>query len=121
MPHNDPHDDIRRKLEGRPDLFLVGVASSRTAEAEEEDGVVVATVMAGYEGHWGWLNYLAVAPGHQRRGIGRLMVAQAEERLLLAGCPKINLHIRASNAGVVAFYESLGFSADPVISMGKRL
>jgi ribosomal protein S18 acetylase RimI-like enzyme len=110
-PWNDPRKDIRRKMEVRPDLFLVGLL----------DGKVVACVMAGYEGHRGWLNYLAVAPEHQRHGLARAIVAEAERLLREAGCPKINLQIRTSNHGVVQFYQHLGYSIDEVLSMGKRL
>jgi ribosomal protein S18 acetylase RimI-like enzyme len=110
-PTNDPHKDIRRKLRVRPDLFLVGTL----------DGRVVASVMAGYEGHRGWLNYLAVDPGHQRQGLARALVADAERRLRDAGCPKINLQVRSSNAGVLEFYRRIGYSVDDVVSMGKRL
>ena len=110
-PWNDTHRDIQRKLKVRPDLFLVGVL----------DGQIVACVMAGYEGHRGWLNYLAVAPGHQRQGLARAIVAEAERLLRDAGCPKINLQIRTSNQGVIEFYRRLGYSTDDVISMGKRL
>ena len=111
VSHNDPHKDIRRKFASQPDLFLVGMNSGR----------IVATVMAGYEGHRGWLNYLAVAPAQQRVGLGRQMVAEAERLLRALGCPKINLMIRRSNAGVIAFYRKLGFAEDDVVSMGKRL
>jgi ribosomal protein S18 acetylase RimI-like enzyme len=107
---NDPFKDIRRKLQVRPDLFLVGV----------KKGVIVATVMAGYEGHRGWLNYVAVDPGHRRRGLARSLIAEAERLLLEAGCPKINLQIRQSNDGVIEFYRRLGYAVDPVVSMGKR-
>ncbi len=110
-PWNDPHKDIERKLRVRPEWFLVGVL----------DGQIVATVMAGYEGHRGWLNYLAVAPDFQRRGLGRAIVSEAERLLRQAGCPKINLQIRASNQGVIEFYRHLGYSVDNVVSMGKRL
>ena len=61
-PWNDPRQDIRRKLAVRPDLFLVGIV----------DGAVVGSVMAGYEGHRGWINYLAVAPECRRQGLGRV-------------------------------------------------
>jgi len=108
---NDPVKDIRRKLAVRPDLFLVG----------ELDGSIIACVMAGYEGHRGWLNYLAVAPEHQRCGYARAIVGEAERLLREAGCPKINLQVRASNHGVVEFYRKLGYSPDEVVSMGKRL
>jgi ribosomal protein S18 acetylase RimI-like enzyme len=110
-PWNDPHQDIRRKLAVRPEWFLVGVLEER----------VVACVMAGYEGHRGWLNYLAVAPEHQRHGWGRALVTEAERLLRSAGCPKINLQVRVANAGVVEFYRRLGYAVDEVVSLGKRL
>ena len=68
---NDPHKDIARKLAVQPELFLVGVA----------DVAVMAAVMAGYEGHRGWMNYLAVAPGFRGRGLGRLLVVEVEQLL----------------------------------------
>lgn len=110
-PWNDPHKDIARKLQVRPDLFLVGLL----------DGRIVACVMAGYEGHRGWLNYLAVDPDHQRKGYARAIVDAAEQLLREAGCPKINLQVRFSNDGVIAFYRRLGYVADDVVSLGKRL
>jgi ribosomal protein S18 acetylase RimI-like enzyme len=110
-PTNDPLKDIRRKQQVRPDLFLVGV----------HDGHVVASVMAGYEGHRGWMNYLAVDPAHQRRGFGRTLVAEAETRLRSLGCPKVNLQVRTSNTAAIGFYERIGYSVDDVVSLGKRL
>jgi ribosomal protein S18 acetylase RimI-like enzyme len=110
-PWNDPAKDIRRKLAVRPDLFLVG----------ELDGEIIACVMAGYEGHRGWLNYLAVAPEHRRRGYARAIVEEAERLLQQSGCPKINLQVRTSNREVIEFYRRLGYEVDDVVSMGKRL
>jgi len=110
-PQNDPRKDIARKLRVRPDLFLVGLI----------DGRIVACVMAGYEGHRGWLNYLAVDPDHRHRGLGRILVTEAERRLKEAGCPKVNLQIRRSNAGAIDFYRKIGYDVDDVVSMGKRL
>jgi ribosomal protein S18 acetylase RimI-like enzyme len=111
VAHNNPRRDIERKLKVKPEWFLVGVL----------DGMVVASCMAGYEGHRGWINYLAVSPRYRRRGIGTSLMAAAESQLRLAGCPKINLQIRASNVEVIRFYESLGYHDDNVLSMGKRL
>ena len=110
-PWNDPVKDIQRKLRVQRDLFLVGTLEGR----------LVATVMAGYEGHRGWINYLAVAREYRMRGFGRRLMDEAEALLRAIGCPKINLQIRSSNADVIAFYRSLGFSVDDSLSMGKRL
>ena len=110
-PWNDPVQDIRRKLGMQRDLFLVG----------SMDGRLVATIMVGYEGHRGWVNYLAVAADCRRRGFGRLLMDEAESRLRSMGCPKINLQIRRSNTGVAAFYRSIGYAEEDVVSMGKRL
>jgi ribosomal protein S18 acetylase RimI-like enzyme len=108
---NDPKKDIQRKLAVRPDLFLV----------VEEGGAMVGSAMAGYEGHRGWVNYLAVSPDRQRKGIARALMAEVERLLLAEGCPKINLQIRTSNIGAVEFYKRLGYSLDETVSMGKRL
>ena len=77
--------------------------------------------MAGYDGHRGWINYLAVDPDHQGSGFGRTIMERAERLLLDAGCPKINLQIRKDNAEAIAFYEKIGFREDAVVSFGKRL
>jgi ribosomal protein S18 acetylase RimI-like enzyme len=112
VPQNDPLADIRHKIRLQPDLFLVG---------HHEEGHLLATVMAGYEGHRGWINYLAVAPAWRRQGIGRQMMAAAEARLRALDCPKINLQVRRGNTAVIKFYRRIGFSEDDVISLGKRI
>ena len=111
VPQNDPVADIACKMQLQPELFLVGVM----------DTVIVATLMAGYDGHRGWINYLAVDPGQRRRGFGRQMMAAAESRLRQLGCPKINLQVRESNDEVIAFYRQMGYTRDQVVSLGKRL
>jgi ribosomal protein S18 acetylase RimI-like enzyme len=110
-PWNDPRKDIARKLTVQPELFLVGVT----------DGAVMASVMAGYEGHRGWMNYLAVAPPFRGRGLGRALVEHVERLLHERGCPKVNLQVRATNPAAVAFYRRLGYVQDESISLGKRL
>lgn len=111
VPQNDPNKDIDRKLQVGADLFLLGVL----------DGEVVASVMGGYEGHRGWINYLAVKPSHQRKGYGQAMMAAVETRLREKGCPKINLQVRSTNTAVIAFYDALGYGNDNVVGLGKRL
>jgi len=110
-PWNNPHKDIARKLKVQRDLLLVG----------ELDGRVVGVAMAGYDGHRGWVNYLAVDPKQRRRGIGSALMRDAERRLRLLGCPKINLQIRKENQEMSAFYAALGFKEDAAVSLGKRL
>jgi ribosomal protein S18 acetylase RimI-like enzyme len=110
-PWNDPHKDIARKLKIQPELFLVGV----------ENGAIVATVMAGYEGHRGWVNYLAVAPAVRGRGFGRALMDHVEQALFGLGCPKVSLLIRAANPSAVGFYRHIGYAQDEVVTLGKRL
>jgi len=110
-PWNDPARDIERKLAVDADGFLVGVV----------DGVIAATVMAGYDGHRGWVNYLGVDPEHRGVGHGEAMMSAAEQLLAARGCPKVNLQIRTANAGARRFYESIGYTLDDVVSMGRRL
>ena len=82
---------------------------------------IVATVMGGYEGHRGWINYLAVAPYERRQGYGQKMMAAVEALIEKRGCPKINLQVRARNEGVIEFYQALGYWVDDVIGLAKRL
>ena len=111
VPWNDPVKDIARKLKVDADLFLVG----------ESRGEIVATVMGGYEGHRGWINYLAVSPQHQRKGYGREIMEFVEQRIQLKGCPKINLQIRGTNTQAAAFYQAIGYDIEDAIGLGKRL
>lgn len=111
VSHNDPVKDIQRKMKVDPELFLVG----------ERDGQVIATAMAGYEGHRGWIYYLAVSSNHRHQGLGRAIVHEAENLLLAKGAPKIDLMVRSTNTEVISFYQSLGYATEPVTVMGKRL
>ena len=111
VPWNDPHKDIARKMQVNPELFLVA----------EQNGRLVGTAMGGYEGHRGWINYMAVAPDLQGQGIGRALLETVEAKLLALGCPKINLQVRSKNTVVIQFYSHLGYHIDDVISLGKRL
>lgn len=111
FPQNIPEKDIKAKLAFQPGLFLVGIEADR----------IVASVMVGYDGHRGWLNYLAVSPDYRKKGLGRMIVTEAEKILKSMGCPKINLQVRTSNMEAIHFYTKCGFSQDEVLSFGKRL
>lgn len=108
-PWNDPDLDIDRKVAADPAGLLVAV----------DRDTVVGSVMAGHDGHRGWINYLAVDPQQQRSGVGRRLMEAAEAVLRARGCPKINLQIRQDNEAAVGFYRQLGYDVDPVVSMGK--
>lgn len=111
VPQNDPVEDIRKKLDFQPELFFVALLNDK----------VIGSVMVGYEGHRGWLNYLAVLPDHQKRGYGRKLVEKAIDELRILGCSKANLQVRGRNISAVDFYKHLGFKEDDVVSLGKRL
>lgn len=110
-PWNNPEIDIFRKLAQRDQLFLLAV----------KDNQLIATVMGGYNGHRGWVNYLAVHPNFQRNGVATALVQQLEKRLIALGCPKLQLLIRKDNIDVQSFYEQLGYDEIDVICLGKRL
>ena len=110
-PWNNPQLDIARKLTTQPELFLVGSV----------DATLIATAMVGFDGHRGWVYYLAVAVSHRRLAIGRALMHEAERLLTERGCPKLNLQVRSGNVDVIAFYRSLGYAQDDVVSLGKRL
>jgi ribosomal protein S18 acetylase RimI-like enzyme len=110
-PWNDPTQDIARKRTVQSDLFLIA----------ETDHRIAASAMFGYDGHRGWVNYLAVAPDWRRRGLARQLMAEGESRLMALGCSKLNMQVRAGNTQALDFYRHLGYVRDNVVSMGKRL
>lgn len=110
-PHNAPGKVIAQKMSVQKELFFVA----------EANGLIIGTVMSGYDGHRGWLYAVAVKGEYRRRGIGRQLVDHAVTALSNMGCPKVNLQVRSTNAEVVTFYEALGFLIEDRVSMGKRL
>lgn len=130
-PWNDPYLDIERKLTVQPELFLVaeavdaagspGPAGAAGPARSASPSGVVGTAMVGYDGHRGWVNYLAVADPARGTGLGRFLMDEAERLLVERGCPKLNLQVRSSNTEVIAFYQRLGYAVDDAVSLGKRL
>jgi ribosomal protein S18 acetylase RimI-like enzyme len=110
-PWNTPTVMIANKLKVQPELLLVGVL----------DEEVVGALMAGFDGVRGWIYHLAVVPEYRRHGIATQLVRAAESGLRELGCPKVNIQVRASNDGVVAFYRNLGYDIEERVSMGRRL
>ena len=111
VPWNNPYKDIARKLKVQAELFLVGYLEDK----------LIASVMAGYDGHRGYINYYAVHPDFQGRGYGKQLMDNVENGLRELGCPKINLQIREGNDKVFSYYQKLGFVEEKRINMGKRL
>ena len=109
--HNKPSLVVDKKVAVDDQLFFVAVA----------DNEVVGTIMAGYDGHRGWIYSMAVSPSCRRQGIGSRLVSHAERALISKGCVKINLQIMEGNESVIEFYSSLGFAVERRISMGKPI
>ena len=111
-PWNNPEKDIERKLNVQSEMFLV----------LEIQGSIIGSVMAAYDGHRGVINYLAVHPGYQKKGYGKILMTHVEQELLNRGCPKINLLVRSDNLNIKRFYKSLHYDEqDDVKVFGKRL
>lgn len=110
-PWNDPHKDIARKMTDRNGAFWV--VADGTA--------LIASVMIGYDGHRGSINYLAVTPAAQEQGLGGELMRRAEMYLIDLGCPKVSFCVRKDNLPVLSFYDRLGYEIDDVHFLGKRL
>ena len=110
-PHNTPELVFDMKIKHKDNLLFVA----------EDKNLIVGTVIAGFDGHRGWLYSLAVLPRYRHRGIGTLLVHKALDELKSLGCVKVNLQIYGVNNSVVDFYTKIGFSIEDRISMGKTL
>jgi ribosomal protein S18 acetylase RimI-like enzyme len=110
-PWNRAPIAIPAKMARQPELFLVALDGDK----------VVGSIMAGYDGHRGWLYAVAVLKSHRRRGVGTQLVREAERLLETLGCDKVNLQIRSANAQATQFYAGLGYRIEDRISMGRRL
>ena len=111
VPWNNPLADIARKTADSPRLFFCGRLGER----------LVGSCMAGYDGHRGWIYYLAVHPSFRRRGYAEQLVRHSESALRELGCPKLDLMVRNSNQQVIDFYRAIGYQLDPVVVLSKRL
>ena len=114
LPDDQPHNEASRVIDAK-------LAVDEMLFIAEDNGAIIGSAMAGYDGHRGWLYSVAVDPQHRRKGIGRELVETAVQELKCIGCIKVNLQVRSTNSQVVEFYESLGFTVEERISMGKLL
>jgi len=116
-PWNDPQADFAQALAGPASTILV--VGDENGGAGQGD--LAGSVMVGFDGHRGWVYYLAVAPARQRSGLGRVLMAAAEAWLRARGAPKIQLMVRADNAAALGFYEALGLERQQVVTLGRFL
>tara|TARA_B100001123_G_scaffold184440_1_gene211055 strand:+ start:59 stop:553 length:495 start_codon:yes stop_codon:yes gene_type:complete len=114
LPDDQPHNEASRVIDAK-------LAVDAMLFIAEDNGTIIASAMAGYDGHRGWLYSVAVDPQHRRKGIGRELVETVVQEVKCIGCIKVNLQVRSTNSQVVEFYESLGFTVEERISMGKLL
>lgn len=109
-PRNGAAQSVPAKLAEQPDLLFVAL----------DGDTVIGSIMAGYDGHRGWLYAVAVSKARQGEGIGSVLVAHAEQALRAKGCIKVNLQVREGNP-VAGFYEKIGYEIEPRTSMGKSI
>ena len=111
-PWNDPHADLARALSGPSSTVLASVS---------EDGALLGTAMVGHDGHRGWVYYLAVTPSARGTGLGRALMAAAEEWVASQGIPKLMLMVRSSNTAVRGFYDALGYAREDTAVLSRWL
>ena len=110
-PWNDPASDFDLALSFSGSTILLAHDCTK----------LVGAIMVGFDGHRGWVYYLACEPSHRREGIGRIMMDAAEAWLVEQGAPKIQLMVRTDNADAIGFYKAIGYEPQDVVTIGRRL
>jgi len=108
---NDPATDFHRAREGSTSAVL----------GLRDDGEIVGTVMVGFDGHRGWIYYLAVSSRRRRQGLGRALMTAAEEWLRAKGAAKVQLMVRKENEGALDFYQRIAYEESPVVVLSRWL
>ncbi len=103
-PWNDPQADFDRAL----------AFAGSTIWLAEDAGGVIGTAMTGFDGHRGWIYYLATAPARRGQGIATCLVEACCDWLRDRGCPKVELMVRESNQAAAAYYARIGWERQPV-------
>jgi ribosomal protein S18 acetylase RimI-like enzyme len=112
LGRSDTPEEIKKKLDRDPDLFLVA----------EEDGQIVGTVIGGYDGRRGLLYHLAVAASFRGQGIGSRLMEEIESRLRAKGCLRCYLMVLADNDEALRYYENHGWeNMQHVLTYAKNL
>ena len=109
--HNQPDLSFDKKIQQKDNLFYIA----------EHNNTILGTIIAGYDGHRGWIYSLAVKPKYRRKGIGSQLITTATNELSKRGCLKVNLQITGDTSPYIAFYKKNGFNVEKRISMGKTL
>ena len=112
-PWNDPDADFAQALASPASTVLIAGTAG--------EGGIVGSVMVGFDGHRGWVYYLAVAPDHRRHGLGRALMAAAEAWLRGRHAPKLQLMVREDNIAALGFYEAVGLERQKVVTLGRFL
>ncbi|MGD0566419.1 MAG: GNAT family acetyltransferase [Candidatus Goldiibacteriota bacterium] len=109
--YSDPEKSLKQKLRQKDGLLFVA----------DDGGEVAGAIMAGYDGHRGWIYSLAVNKGLRNKGLGSSLLKYAENELIKLGAPKIKLQVMISNKKTAGFYRKHGYEIEEVISMGKKV
>lgn len=109
---SDTLAEIEKKLRRDPDLFLVA----------ESDGVIIGSVIGGFDGRRGLIYHLAVSPPFRGQGIGSCLMDEVESRLRAKGCLKSYLLVTSDNTEGELYYQHRGWQhMDSIHLYGKEL
>ncbi|TCM17138.1 acetyltransferase (GNAT) family protein [Novosphingobium sp. PhB165] len=111
-PWNDPDADFNLACRGETSAILL---------ARDGEGELAGTVMVGFDGHRGWVYYLGVREEWRGQGVARALMAACEAWLIARGCPKVQLMVRGDNRAALGFYDAIGYAAQDVVTLGRRL
>lgn len=108
---SDAPDEILKKVQRDPDLFLVA----------EADGLIIGTVIGGFDGRRGAIYHLAVQSAFRGQGIAGQLMSAVESRLRSKGCIRCYLFVTPDNPEAMQYYEKHGWSAMKVRPYAKDL
>jgi len=107
VSHTDDPEGIRTLLARDPAALLLA----------EEDGRLLGTLIAAWDGWRASMYRLVVAPGARRRGVASALVRHAEERFRAEGARRVSANVIFDHAAAVGFWEAMGYRHES--SMGR--